>query len=188
MENEISMIVLGAIPAGVVLLLIVDWLRVVRLYDGPRTNAFALMMGTVWASQSRWLLFAAAASTLGTTYLASDPLFWANVPVEAAVALFAVPLSALMVRLRPPAILFLGSSGLSQELYRRLRLRARRYRVIAFLAPPNDLTGRQALAMDDSEPEPSTGRPPYGVSPRPFHCWSSIPGRRLRTSLRNCDG
>lgn len=76
-----------------------------------------LMIATLWASQSRWLIFAATISTLSTAYLASNPLFWANVPPAVGVVLFSVPFSALVDVLRPPAVLFLGSSEFSQELY-----------------------------------------------------------------------
>lgn len=143
-----STIVLGVIPIGILLLLVVDWIRVSGLYGGSRLAAVRLMLFTVWASQSRWLLFTAAVSVAGTTYLASDSLFRETVPIAAVVSLLAIPVLALMVRLRPPAILFLGSSRSGQELFQELRLRANRYRVIAFLAQPGDLLGAQALAMD----------------------------------------
>ena len=81
------------IPTGVVLLLIVDWLRVARLYGGSRMAAFRLMIATLWASQSRWIIFAALLGILCTAYLALDALFWANVPPAVVVVLFSAALN-----------------------------------------------------------------------------------------------
>ncbi len=122
-----------------VLLLILDYIRVARLYGGSKLVAFKQIFFTVRKSQSWWILFVVPLSVAGTLYMLTDPLFRATVPVEIVVpGLLAVPISSLLIRLRPPAVFFLGSSQYGQQLFRSVRSKAKGYRVISFLQPsPN---------------------------------------------------
>lgn len=148
MLNTVGMI-FTVLLVATVLLLIFDWFRVARLYGGSWFAAFGQMFFTVRKSQSWWILLVVPLSITGTLYLMADPLFRATVPVEIVVpGLISVPLATLLIRLRPPAVLFLGSSQNGQRLYQSIRLRANRYRVIAFLVPVGDVVSVSNLMMD----------------------------------------
>jgi hypothetical protein len=139
----------AALLVGTVLLLIFEWIRVGRLYGGSKFGAFQQMFFTVRKSQSWWIFPVAMLSIGGTLYLLADPLFREMVPAQIVVpGLIAVPLAMLLIRLRPPAVLFLGSSRHGQRLFQSIRLNANRYRVIAFLAPSGELMSAGALMMD----------------------------------------